>query len=68
MIIYVFDYSKIENFREVIYVNGYNLDLNLVHLLAFMSKTNNIKILTSSNLLLEEHFSFIDKIDIRTAT
>lgn len=68
MIIYVFDYSKIENFREVIYVNGYNLDLNLVHLLAFMSKTNNIQILTSSNLLLEEHFSFIDKIDIRTAT
>jgi hypothetical protein len=68
MIIYVFDYSKIENFREVIYVNGYNLDLNLVHLLAFMSKTNNIQILTSSNLLLEEHFSFIDKMDIRTAT
>jgi hypothetical protein len=68
MIIYVFDYSKIENFREVIYVNGYNLDLNLVHLLAFMSKTNNIQILTSSNLLLEEHFSFINKMDIRTAT
>jgi hypothetical protein len=68
MIIYVFDYSKIGFFREVIYVKGYNLDLNLVHLLAFMSKTNNIQILTRSNLLLEEHFSFIDKMDIRTAT